>query len=317
MHRELEHYLAHLYPLFIRAGIRLDEQKEILYGIQLRLSRDKDKTVLNIYHSAKKGISTVAGGINSPLKNLIQALIDGNAEPDTPNPAFHNWTAWIGSDECGKGDYFGAPVVCAFAYHESLSASFKRLGIVDSKKLRDNEIAVKAKQLYKLYPSRIACIVIKTSKYNQLIADFKHQNRNLNDLLAWLHSTNISSLQKHNPECQGVLVDQFSPSQKVRRALQEKQFPIPCIERTGGEADPAVAAASIIARYQFVEAFSTMRQFYQIDFPLGATSAVIKSAVGFCEKYGYARLGEVAKLHFKTTEQVKEGLQKTDARLLF
>jgi len=124
-------------------------------------------------------------------------------------------------------------------------------------------------------------------------------------LLAWLHSTAIIALQKNHPECEGVLVDQFSMSQKTRLSLQEKHFPLPCIERTGAEIDPAVAAASIIARYQFLEAFAAMRDFYQLNFPQGANSRVINYAQDFIKKYGEKRLSEVAKLHFKTTSQIE------------
>lgn len=309
MHKALEQYIAGLLPLFSRAGIHCDDQREILYGTQLRLSKDTYKTVLNVYHSAKKGVSSVVGGTHSPLKNLVQALIDGNGTEVPTGLAFHNWTSWIGADECGKGDYFGAPVVCAFAYDESLEAEFKRLGITDSKNLRDTQIVTIAKQLYSRHASRIACIVLKPPKYNELIANFKRQTLNLNDLLAWLHSTNILNLQKTQPSAQGILVDQFSPSQKVRRALSEKKCPIPCVERTRAEADLAVAAASIIARYQFIQTFMAMRQFYQMDFPLGATH-VIPTAIAFANQYGFNRLGEVAKLHFKTTLQVQEKLAK-------
>jgi len=306
MHKELEYYLSHLLPVFHKAGIECTEQSEILYGVQLRLAKDKFTSVLNIYYSAKKGISTVVGGTSSPLKKLLYALIEGYDEPIEETFSFHNWTAWIGSDECGKGDYFGAPVVCAFAYDVSLESEFKRLGIMDSKKLTPEQINAKARHLYKHHAKRISCIVLKPPKYNELIAEFKKQNKNLNDLLAWLHSTAIFNLLKTYPSVQGVLVDQFSPSQKVRRTLFEKSCSTPCIERTGAEADTAVAAASIIARYQFVETFKAMRQFYQMEFPLGANKAVITSGKAFVQRYGIKRLGEVAKLHFKTTAQVTE-----------
>jgi ribonuclease HIII len=223
---------------------------------------------------------------------------------------FHSWTSWIGSDECGKGDYFGAPVVCAFAYDDSLSANFKALSIKDSKLLKDTEIVTIAKALHQNYAKRISCIVLKPAKYNELIAKFKKENKNLNDLLAWLHSTNIQNLLKTQPSVQGILVDQFSPSQKVRLALKKKEVPYPCIERTGAERDLAVAAASIIARYHFLETFASMRKFYKIDFPKGANAIVIKTAVEFAKQYGMERLGEVAKLHFKTSLQVKERLKK-------
>jgi ribonuclease HIII len=311
MHKELEHFLANLHPLMQRAGIGCSDQREISYGVQLRLAKDKYDAVLNLYYSDKKGISVVITGSDpNPLKGLLYSLTDSIRTPLPQARIFHHWSSWIGSDECGKGDYFGAPVVCAFAYDESLKEHFTRLRIRDSKQLRDPDIIKTAKMLYASYANRISCIVLKPAKYNELIASFKRENRNLNDLLAWLHSTNIQNLIKTQPTMQGILVDQFSPSQKVRRMLQEKKCPVPCEERTGAEADPAVAAASIIARYQFLEAFSSMRNFYQMDFPLGATSIVISRAVEFARKYGLPRLGEVAKLHFKTTGKVEEKLNK-------
>ncbi len=308
MHKELEYYLSHLIPRLHQLGISLSEPREINYGIQLKLSKSGDSNPLNIYHSAKKGITTVVGGSAGPLKNLLLALTEQQIEIELDTTNYHSWNYWLGSDECGKGDYFGAPVVCAFAYDHSLDQHFKVLGVADSKALRDNQITNIAKLLYKHYALRISCIALKPLKYNELIADFKRQNKNLNDLLSWLHGTALTNLAKEHPLAEGILVDQFSPSQKVRRYLNEKKCGINCIERTKAESDPAVAAASIIARYQFVESFTAMRSFYKLDFPLGATNKVIDIAVQFAKQYGFNRLGEVAKLHFKTTEQVQAKL---------
>jgi len=47
-----------------------------------------------------------------------------------------------------------------------------------------------------------------------------------------------------------------------------------------------------------------MRKFYQLNFPQSANSSVINYAQEFIKKYGEKRLGEVAKLHFKTTNQI-------------
>jgi ribonuclease HIII len=308
MHKELEYYLSHLIPKLQQLGVSLGEQKEIAYGVQLRLLKDRFSNPLNIYYSAKKGITTVVGGSASPLKNLLLAVTETQTELDLDTTNYHNWNYWIGSDECGKGDYFGAPVVCAFAYDHSLDKHFQIMGVTDSKILKDSDILRIAKLLYKHYATRIYCLALKPHRYNELIADFSSQKRNLNDLLSWLHGRVITNLLKTNPQAEGILVDQFSPSQKVRRYLLDKKCTISCIERTKAESDPAVAAASIIARYQFIEAFSSMRRFYKLDFPLGATHKVIDAAVQFVKTYGFDRLGEVAKLHFKTTEHVKEKL---------
>jgi ribonuclease HIII len=48
-----------------------------------------------------------------------------------------------------------------------------------------------------------------------------------------------------------------------------------------------------------------MRKFYQLNFPQGANGNVIKYAQDFIKQYGEKRLGEVAKLHFKTTNQIE------------
>lgn len=308
MPKDLEYHLAHLLPRLQQLGIEIAEQREISYGVQLRLSKDGHKNVLNLYYSAKRGISSVVGGSASPLKNLLLSLSETQLEINLDTTSYHTWNSWIGSDECGKGDFFGAPVVCAFAYDHSLDTHFKTLGIADSKLLKDKEITRIARLLYKHYNPRISCLVLKPPKYNQLIADFNRQNKNLNDLLSWLHSTAILNLCKTQTQAEGILVDQFSPSQKVRRYLKEKNCPIPCIERTKAESDPAVAAASIVARYQFLESFEAMRRFYRQDFPLGATSKVIEAGVQFSRQYGFNRLSEVAKLHFKTTGHVKDKL---------
>ena len=304
MHKELEKYLSYLLPELQKTGIAIDEQVELPYGIQLKVSRNNYKSILNIYYSPKKGISTVTTGTNNPLKKLLGDLCRFQEELQLEFPPMHTWNAWIGSDECGKGDYFGPLVVCAFAFKRGRENEFKNIGVKDSKKLNKEEINRIAKYLYKNYANCIHCIVIKPEKYNELIAKFKAQKKNLNDLLAWLHSTAIIALQKNHPESEGVLVDQFSMSHKTKYALQEKKYPLPCIERTGAEIDPAVASASIIARYQFLEAFNAMRKFYQLNFPQSAKSSVINYAQDFIKKYGEKRLGEVAKLHFKTTSQI-------------
>lgn len=310
MHKELEHYLANLYPLLQRAGIICTEHRELEYGVQLRLAKDRYTSTLNVYHSEKKGISTVIGGKDpNPLKELLHTLC-GSARNTTPKPkGFHEWNSWIGSDESGKGDYFGAPVACAFAYDKSLAEHFAILKIRDSKQMDDSEIVKTAKILYSKYPKRISCIALKPVKYNELIASFQRQGKNLNDLLTWLHVTCLENLIGSQSEAQGILVDQFSLAQKVRRTLKEKKCPLPCIERPGAEADPAVAAASIIARYQFLEGMNSLNKLFGIKFPFGAANTTITTAVEFCRKYGFNRLGEVAKLHFKTTEKVQAKLK--------
>ena len=62
MHKELEKYLSHLLPELQKTGITIEEQIELQYGIQLKVSRHNYKSILNIYYSHKKGITPVPMG---------------------------------------------------------------------------------------------------------------------------------------------------------------------------------------------------------------------------------------------------------------
>lgn len=288
-------------------GIRVESQTPIAYGLQLRLSGSGETAVLNIYHSAKKGISTVIGAKPaSSIKAVLESILEQDLaeRPDShPQPAKHSWHSWIGSDECGKGDYFGPLVVCAFKADSSMEASLRKLGVCDSKLLKDPQIIRIAAELYKNYPGAMSGIVLKPQRYNEIMADMKARNRNLNDLLAWQHSGVIMELVNGGP-VDGILVDQFSKSKKVASALHAKSPELNVVERTGAESDPAVAAASILARYQFLQTIKDMGKRFRMDFPLGAGANVDKAAREFVKLHGPQRLAEVAKLHFKNSSRV-------------
>lgn len=304
MNKQIEHFLAHFLPEIARIGIQVLSQREIDYGLQLRLGREGEQTTLNIYHSEKKGISTVLGkGSPSQLKLDLERVCEELAEPRVP---LHEWESWIGSDECGKGDYFGALVVAAFAADEACLEELRALGVKDSKKLRDSQIKNIALALYERFRPRIACVMIKPLKYNEIIADMQSRGQNLNDLLAWQHGTAIQKLLEAFPLTQGVLVDQFSNSRKVRSLLKARKVSQPVEERHDAERDAAVAAASIIARYQFLQQRESMNRAYGIKFPLGAGKSVLKAAQEFADKFSLQRLAEVAKLHFVTSRKVQE-----------
>ena len=107
------------------------------------------------------------------------------------------------------------------------------------------------------------------------------------------------------PECTLALSDKFAKDDKViENALMIKGRQIKMVQKTKGESDLAVAAASIIARAEFVSKMKFFSNSYKINFPKGASDKVLETAKLFVEKYGKNRLNEVAKLHFKTTNQI-------------
>ena len=74
------------------------------------------------------------------------------------------------------------------------------------------------------------------------------------------------------------------------------------------ESDIAVAAASILARETFIDWMDKTSEAGGINLPLGASRAVIEAARKIVELKGEQALSSVAKLHFKSTDQVLDGL---------
>lgn len=306
MDKAIEVTLAQITPLLAMRGVMIDELKPIDWGVQLRLSSLGEKATLNIYYSAKRGVSMVPGARpGSGIKSILEEIVGQvKAEPEESPIAKHEWKSWIGSDECGKGDYFGPLVVCAFWADQSMLPRLKKLGICDSKQLKDSQIVSISESLYREFCGRMNGIVLKPQRYNQIIADMKGNQRNLNDLLAWQHLSAVQGILDTGVQVEGILIDQFSKAKKASILIKKKNPGQNAIERTGAESDLAVAAASILARYQFLKSIKEMKSRYKSDFPLGASSRVDQAARDFVKTHGPAKLADVAKLHFKNTQRI-------------
>jgi len=311
LHPRIQERLTATLPLLTAKGIDILSQEPIDYGIQLRLQKDTEKASLNIYYSARKGVSMVIGAAqNSRIKADLEDIkgnfgyLSSTASPLPPLPPIHDWNKWIGSDECGKGDYFGPMVVCAFLMEREMIPQLEKIGVRDSKQLSDSQIVSISKRLYQEFPGQMDGIILKPLRFNEISQNMRQQKRNLNDLLAWQHSSVVFNLLKGGKKVDGILIDQFSKGQKAREAILTRQSNLKVLERTKAERDPAVAAASILARYQFLKVMEEMGKRYKTTFPLGATSRVDKAAREFVAKFGEDKLPEVAKIGFKNTERV-------------
>ncbi len=301
MEKILLGYVSALVEKAAKQGLQLTDEREINYGVQLKFSDQEEEIPVNIYHSKKKGISCVIGGSpTSSLRPVIQKLLNQQVEKQAGN---HNWKIWAGTDESGKGDFFGPLVVCGFICKKAMLPSLKKLGVRDSKLINDKEIANIARQLFAKFTPFIETIVLMPSKYNELYEKFHSQNKKLNELLAWMHARVIINLkQKHHFE--GAVVDRFASDKTLRSSLKEFND-IKLLHKFKGEEDLAVAAASIIARYLYIRNMEEMEKKYEMDFPKGASGKVKIAAEKFAEIFGKAKLQEVTKIHFKTYNELK------------
>ncbi|MBS0623231.1 MAG: ribonuclease HIII [Verrucomicrobia bacterium] len=206
-------------------------------------------------------------------------------------------TARIGVDESGKGDFFGPLCVAAVFADENCAAELHKLGVKDSKKLTDSTILNLATKIEASYPYSI--VRIGPERYNSLYQQFG----NLNLLLGWGHATAIDDLLT-KVSCTRVIIDQFAAEHVVLNALKRKKCSVTLEQRTKAEEDVVVAAASILARAAFVRGLAYLSQKYGIELPKGASSQTIAIGKQLVNQYGPDVLKQLAKLHFKTTEEI-------------
>jgi ribonuclease HIII len=203
----------------------------------------------------------------------------------------------IGTDESGKGDYFGPLVVAGFFQAEGQAEVLRALGVKDSKRTSDNRVREIAAVLKKGYPHSVVCV--GPEKYNELYDKL----RNLNRLLAWGHARVIENLLAEIP-ARLVLTDQFGDERFVREALMKHGRTVELVQRPRAEEDPAVAAASILARAEFLWRLRSLSEAAGLELPKGASALVETAARELVRREGAEALRRFAKVHFKTTERV-------------
>lgn len=206
----------------------------------------------------------------------------------------------IGIDESGKGDYFGPLVIAAVFVTPASEQDLALMQVRDSKKISDGRILDMAPDVRLVCPHSV--VAIGPQRYNELYAKIN----NLNRLLAWGHARALENLLQQ-VDCDLAIADQFGDERLILNALQEKGKQIRLVQRTRAEADLAVAAASILARAEFLLRLQRLSEDVRTALPKGASAAVELAGRMVVRKYGEDRLGTVAKLHFKTTKQVLAG----------
>lgn len=219
-----------------------------------------------------------------------------------------------GTDESGKGDYFGPLVAAGVLVTPEQARTLTQLGVMDSKQLTDARIERLANGIVETVGlEQIAFVELFPEQYNAQYAAFVAKKQNLNHLLARMHQRVIQVLWEKSVVFRQaapaqVIVDQFAQPAFMQRyigggldaAIRLYQVP-------RAEEQVAVAAASIIARHRFVRGVAQLSQQVGATLPLGAGGPVNQAAKQLVRQQGREVLGRVAKLHFKTTALVSQG----------
>ncbi len=204
----------------------------------------------------------------------------------------------IGVDESGKGDYFGPLVIAGVFINDESEKKLRELNVRDSKKISPRRILELRRVIRR--ECRYSVVAIGPERYNQLY----NTMGNLNKILAWGHARVIENILSKT-SCSRAILDQFGSKDLVLRALMKKGRSIEIEQRVRGEADLAVAAASILARGEFVLRLEKLSEEFGVKFPLGNKKSLVHAAgKEIIRKEGMEALVRVAKIQFKTTREI-------------
>ena len=282
--------------LLTERGWKFEERPYTIYFAQ------KDRLTVAVYEKGPKCV--VQGrGTQEFVQFTLEPEILGEAKlgyEEVHNPEM--FTPHFGVDESGKGDFFG-PLVIAGAYtDETNTRALMEAGVTDSKRIGSD---VKIRELAKIIRATegvfVSSITLAPEKYNTLYKKFG----NLNRMLGWGHAKVIENLLDLRPDCPRALSDKFADASLIKRAFSEKGKHIQLDARTKAESDVAVAAASIIARERFINWMGETSREIGVTLPRGSSDPKVK-IIGreLCAKHGPDVLLRVAKVHFKTANQV-------------
>ncbi len=269
------------------------------YNFEVDLKNSLEKVKLLVYFGSK-GIKTVIqGNKETDFYRKINELLFGEKLFETQPLEIQEPERYIGTDESGKGDYFGPLVICGVYVDKETSARLKKIGVRDSKELSESSIRKISSEIKKISAGSYNLIVINPEKYNQLYERVKNVNR----LLGWAHAKVLENLLVQC-SAEEAISDKFGDESFIRSSLQERGKNILLHQLTKAERYTAVAAASILAREKFSDWFEAQRKVLGIELPKGASVTVEKTANDIKDKFGEAKLKELVKIHFRTTNKI-------------
>lgn len=220
--------------------------------------------------------------------------------PKTTLPeGFSNWSV-VGSDEVGKGDYFGPLVVVSAFVSRDQIALVKELGVKDSKQLSDPEIIRIARDLHATIPYQKATLHNPT--YNKM-----QRTMTQGKMTAIAHNAALHALlEKLEEKPDAILIDQFAEKSVYYQHLRTERDVVRDDVYFSTKAEGlhvAVAAASILARAFFLKEMDKLSKQAGLTLPKGAGAKVDQVAAQIIRRHGQEYLQKIAKVHFANTKK--------------
>ncbi len=286
----------------ISSELPLSSEKKINYGYQFVVKLAEAKLTLNIYNG-KKGLNIVYSG-DSALAERAAVLLEGRkAQASTPS-SFVTDGIWAGSDESGKGDFFGSLVVAAVVVDNTTADKLRVAGVKDCKLLTDKKILA-LEDIIKANVVDYSVLELKPKVYNLRYEQVAAKGGKLNQLLGYGHVAALSKVLERHEDCHSALIDQFTTSTVNIRTLKQRFPACDVRQQPKAESNLAVAAASVLARAQFLHTLAALAAEAGLpELPKGGGAQATACARQLAKKYGKDALRNFVKLHFANYQRV-------------
>jgi ribonuclease HIII len=275
-----------------------------------RYAFKSDSARINIAAYTSGKVVIAGKGTEEFVTMTVEPEVTGAAKLGYDEILHPDWyESHAGLDESGKGDFFGPVIAATVIADRSAIEAWVKAGVKDSKKIVEAQI-IKLDKIIRETPG----VAVRTCfcgmpKYNEIMG---RPGGNLNRLLAWQHATALEQALVAKRVPWGLL-DQFTEQPLVQRELTKKKVSdFELRMRTKAEEDPVVAAASVVARAEFVRQMHLLSKKFGAKLQKGAGPLVKEQALAIIEKFGVLALGEFAKLHFRTAYEVVSAAGKLD-----
>lgn len=297
--RSAQNIINHYSNKLENLGFAISVPQKGQYSYNITLEKNNTKVKLLVYFGKKGNKLQVQGNPESSVFKEVNSLVFGEQLFKEDNKVIKEPEKYIGTDESGKGDFFGPLVVAGVLADKVTIYKLKDLGVRDSKTITDFNIKKLASKIKSLLKNKYDIIPLKPEKYNELHSKMG----NVNLILGWAHAKVIENIL-NSYEVKEAISDKFGNEKTILNALQEKGRQIKLHQVTKAERYTAVAAASILARDAVIKWFEINSKKLKIKIPKGASAEVENSARKVIENFGKDVLPGLVKMHFKTSKRI-------------
>lgn len=255
--------------------------------------------------TSKKGYTIMFSGLKNQIVNEASLFFANPKIMETKSSASSGWddtNEQIGSDEVGVGDFFLGFYICAAYLNKEDVKYINSLGVMDSKKMTDSKI----EEIAPLLEKKIKHFVVRISP--DKLTEMHDKKWSTHLMLSQSHNfAHEQLIKKYNLGNKiNVYIDQFEKEKIYRKYAGERIISNPLFFQTKGESHyPSVAAASVIARYEFLQDWKKMESELGCVISKGAGTEPDKTYAMLVKKYGQQKLNPYVKRFFRNYTGVK------------